>query len=134
MDIDSTLGHCLVLKVGIIARGTRCLSIMRTLHSIKSVHLRFKLVGIAPVSKSIACYKYAGEMDIEIFDDYLDLLSLEHLDLILELTGEGQILSELINHKSSAIGILVPKLHETDRVRVGWHPAGVGVSIRWVGL
>ncbi len=106
MDIDEKLDHCLVLNVGVIARGTRCLSIMRTLHAIKPVHVRFKLIGIAPVSKSIACYKYAGEMDIDIIDNYLDMLSLDYLDFILELTGEGQILSNLVKHKSPAIGIL----------------------------
>jgi PAS domain S-box-containing protein len=79
---------------------------MRTLRSIKPVHFQFKISGIAAVTKSIACYKYAGEMDIELFDNYLEMLSMNHLDFILELTGEPQILSDLVKHKPPTVGIL----------------------------
>ena len=106
MSVDKTMDQCLVLKVGVIASGTRCLSVMRTLNATRPVHLRFRLVGIAPVSKSIACYKYAGEMDIEVFDDYRDMLDLSHLDFILELTGERHILADIVKLKSEAVGIL----------------------------
>ena len=106
MAISKELGHCLVLNVGLVARGSRCLSIMQALKSIKPVHFQFKIAGIAAVTKSIACYKYAGEMDIELFDNYIELLSMKHLDFILELTGEQQILSDLVKHKQPTVGIL----------------------------
>jgi two-component system NtrC family sensor kinase len=106
MAIINDLEHCLVLNVGVVARGSRCLSIMRALRSIKPVHFQLKIAGIASVTKSIACYKYAGEMDIELFDNYIEMLSMEHLDFILELTGEQHILSDLVNHKPPTLGIL----------------------------
>ena len=106
MAIIKDLKHCLVLNVGLVARGSRCLSIMRALSSIKPVHFQFKISGIAAVTKSIACYKYAGEMEIELFDNYLEMLSMDHLDFILELTGEQQILSDLVKHKPPTVGIL----------------------------
>lgn len=106
MTIIKELKHCLVLNVGLVARGSRCLSIMRALRSIKPVHFQFKISGIAAVTKSIACYKYAGEMDIELFDDYIEMLSMDHLDFILELTGDKQILSDLVKHKPPTVGIL----------------------------
>jgi len=106
MTIIKEMKHCLVLNVGLVARGSRCLSIMRTLRSIKPVHFQFKIAGIAAITKSIACYKYAGEMDIELFDDYLEMLSMDHLDFILELTGEQHILSDLVEHKPPTVGIL----------------------------
>ncbi len=106
MAISKELEHCLLLNVGVVARGSRCLSIMQALKSIKPGHFQFKIAGIAAVTKSIACYKYAGEMDIEIFDNYIEMLSMEHLDFILELTGEQQILSDLVKHKQPTVGIL----------------------------
>jgi two-component system NtrC family sensor kinase len=106
MAIIKELKQCLVLNVGLVARGSRCLSIMQALRSIKPVHFQFKISGIAAVTKSIACYKYAGEMDIELFDNYLEMLSMNHLDFILELTGEPQILSDLVKHKPPTVGIL----------------------------
>jgi len=106
MSIIKELEHCLVLNVGVVARGSRCLSIMQTLRSIKPVHFQFKIAGIAAVTKSIACYKYAGEMDIELFDNYIEMLSMDHLDFILELTGDQQILSDLVKLKPPTVGIL----------------------------
>ena len=106
MTIIKDLDHCLVLNVGVVARGSRCLSIMRALRSIKPINFQLKIAGIAAVTKSIACYKYAGEMDIELFDNYIDMLSMDHLDFILELTGEQHILSDLVEHKPPTVGIL----------------------------
>jgi two-component system NtrC family sensor kinase len=106
MATINELHHCLVLKVGLVARGSRCLSIMRALRSIKPVHFQFKISGIAAVTKSIALYKYAGEMDIELFDNYIEMLSMDHLDFILELTGDPQILSDLVKNKPPTVGIL----------------------------
>jgi len=106
MATINDLNQCLVLHVGLVARGSRCLSIMRALRSVKPVHFQFKISGIAAVTKSIACNKYAGEMDIELFDNYLEILYLDHLDFILELTGDPQILSDLVKHKPPTMGIL----------------------------
>jgi hypothetical protein len=80
--------QCLLLNVGVVAKGSRCLSIMRDLNAIRPSHLRLKLVAMATISKSAACYKYAGETGIELFENPKDLLTIEYLDLILELTGD----------------------------------------------
>ena len=98
--------HCLLLNVGVVARGSRCLSIMRDLRAIRPSHLRLKLVAMATVSKSAACNKYAGETGIELFENPKDLLTIEYLDLILELTGDTKLLAELIAHKPPTIGVL----------------------------
>lgn len=99
-------GHCLLLNVGVVARGARCLSIMRDLHAIRSSHLRLKLVAMATISKSAACNKYAGETGIELFERPRDLLTIEYLDLILELTGDPEIMAELLSHKPPTMGVL----------------------------
>lgn len=98
--------YCLLLNVGVVARGSRCLTIMRALDSVRLARTRLKLVAIAAVTKSVACYKYAGEMDIAIYDDYRDLVKVKHLDLVLELTGDARILSHIMLHKSSRTGVL----------------------------
>jgi len=106
MDNIKAADKCLILNVGVVARGARCLTIMQTLNAFKPSQMRLKLVAIAATTRSAACYKYAGMMDIEIYDNYLDLLSLESLDLILELTGDQQILNDLVQNKPISIGIL----------------------------
>ena len=95
--VDSSIPeYCLILNVGVVAKGEKCLSIMRDLDAIKLSRLRIRLVAIAPTTKSASCDKYAGEMGIKVFENYIDLYSLEYLDLILELTGNNDILADII--------------------------------------
>lgn len=98
--------HCLLLNVGVVARGSRCVSIMRDLNTIRSSHLRLKLVGIATISQSAACNKYAGETGVELFENPKDLLSIQYLDLILDFSGDPAIMAELITSKPPTIGVL----------------------------
>ena len=98
--------HCLLLKVAAVARGSRCLSIMRELHAVRPSHFRFKLVAMATISKSAACNKYAGETGVELVEHPRDLLQFEFLDLILELTGDPAVMTELIAAKPPTVGVL----------------------------
>jgi hypothetical protein len=59
MKIVKENEHCLSLNVGVLARGGRCLSIMRGLQSIRPLNLRLKLAAIAAVSQSSSRNKYA---------------------------------------------------------------------------
>lgn len=106
MEGNGVPGHGLLLKVAVVARGYRALSVMRMLSDIKPGRLRLQLVAIATVSKSIACSKFAGEVGVAVYDDPMDLLSVEHLDLILEMTGDAQTLVHLARNKPPSIGVL----------------------------
>ncbi|CAB5115132.1 Two-component system sensor histidine kinase [Olavius algarvensis associated proteobacterium Delta 3] len=106
MDTENKFEHCLLIRVGVVAKGNRCLSIMRMLDSVRPGRIRLKLMCLAPIVKSAACYKFAGEMGIQIFDDYRELLYQKSLDLILEMTGDPKILAELVTGKPSSVGIL----------------------------
>jgi PAS domain S-box-containing protein len=106
MDTINRPNHCLLLNVGVVAEGARCISIMRDLRTIRPSHLRLKLVAMATLSRSAAINKYAGETGIELFDDPIDLMKIEYLDLILELTGDPHILAQLNANKPQTVGIL----------------------------
>jgi len=108
--VDSNISEkCLVLNVGVVAKGEKCLSTMKYLDAIKLSRLRIRLAAIAPATKSAVCDEYAREMGIQVFESHIDLLSLEYLDLILELTGDKHILSDIINRKPATIGVLDQK-------------------------
>jgi two-component system, NtrC family, sensor kinase len=106
MKPGNGIEHCLLLRVGVVARGSRCLSIVRLLEAVKPTRLRLKLVGLAPTTKSIACLKFAGEAGIRICEDYMELLSMEPLDLIMEMTGDAHILMDLVRNKPASMGVL----------------------------
>lgn len=79
---------------------------MRELNAVRPSHFRFKLVAMATISKSAACNKYAGEMGVELVESPRDLLQFGFLDLILELTGDPAIMTDLITHKPPTVGLL----------------------------
>ncbi len=106
MASEKSFEHCLLLRVGVVAKGSRCFSIMRMLDSFKPAGLRLRLVALAPVSKSISCLKFAGEVGVPIYDDYRDLFRIEALDLILEMTGKPGIFDDLQRHKAHSVVVL----------------------------
>jgi two-component system, NtrC family, sensor kinase len=108
--VDSSIPeYCLILNVAVVAESEKCLSIMRDLDAIKLSRLRIRLVAIAPTTKSVLCNKYAGATGIQVFENYTDLFSLGYLDLILELTGNNDILTDISDHKPATIGVLDQK-------------------------
>jgi len=96
----------LELSVAMVAKGYHALSVMRMLSEIKPSRLQLRLVAIATISKSIACTKFASEMGVTVYSDPLDLLKLKGLDLIFEMSGDPQILTDLSRKKPPTIGVL----------------------------
>ena len=106
METMTAFEHCLLLRVGVVANGSRCLSIMRMLDTFKPSRLRLKLVALALVGQSAACLKFAGEMGIPICEDHSELNQMDTLDVILEMTGDSEILAALSRDKSPSVVLL----------------------------
>jgi PAS domain S-box-containing protein len=106
MATSTLFRHRLLLRVGVIAEGSRCLSILRMLDTIKLHGLHLKLMGMVPTSDSVAFNKYAGEIGTTLYPDYQELLAREPLDLVLDLSGDPEILAGLQRCKSDGVGIL----------------------------
>jgi PAS domain S-box-containing protein len=109
MAKSNMLEEGLLLNVGVVVNGDKCLSIIRDVEEIKLSRLRIRMAAMALTSKSPACHKLAAEKGIKVYEKYLDLLSMEYLDLILELTGNHQILSDIIHRKPATVGVLDQK-------------------------
>jgi PAS domain-containing protein len=106
MEAVDRPNHCLLLNVGVVVKKAAYLTVIRDLQAIWHSHLRFKLVAMATISSSTVCNKYAGEAEIKLFTDPMALLEIEYLDLILELTGDANILAALIANKPQTMGVL----------------------------
>lgn len=98
--------HCLLLRVGVVAEGSRCLSILRMLDAIRPHGLHLKLMGMVPVTDSIAFNKYAGELGVSIYSAVPELLANEPLDLILVLSDDSKIFAQIEQHKPEPVGVL----------------------------
>lgn len=97
---------CLVLNAGVVALGSRCLSVMKNFQTMDPSRLRLRLVALATIQRSVSCEQYARELGIVVYEDYRDLLSIEYLDLVLELTGDDEILCDIVSRKRPTVGIL----------------------------
>lgn len=106
MKHSTSSDTCLILNVGVVASGSRCLPIMKNFQTMDPSRLRLRLVAIATIQKCSSCEHYAREINIDIYEDYHQLLAIEYLDLILELTGDDEILCDILRRKRPAVGIL----------------------------
>lgn len=104
MEFPTPSNTCLLLNAGIVAKSSRCLSVMHKLHAIRPSGLR--VIAIVITRESESCREFAQEMGIEVFDNYDELLSMENLDLILEFTGDNEILEDIIRRKRPSVGVL----------------------------
>jgi len=75
--------------------GGDYLSLLRDIQALQDSRLRTRLKALSVITPSVACYKFAGEMGIRIFDRYEDILSMECIELVLELTGNPAIFTQL---------------------------------------
>jgi len=103
---EKSTEKCLLMNVGVVAWGSRCLSIIKNFQSMDPSRLRLRLVAMATIEKSFLCQEYAKEIGIEVYDDYRRLLSVDYLDLVLELTGDDDILCDIIKRKRPTVGVL----------------------------
>ncbi len=95
-----------VLKIAVVGGGERCLRMMKMLESDRLENIRATIVGVADINPEAAGFKYAQEKGVFTTDDYHRLLEIEDLDLIIELTGNEQLLHNLASAKPETVRVL----------------------------
>ncbi|MFZ0946319.1 MAG: ATP-binding protein [Syntrophobacteraceae bacterium] len=98
--------HIHKFNIGMVV-GESCLqTIMQNLSAIQASGLRLVSVVVVDAEKSVLGHEDVEESGIKVFDNPLDLLKIESLDLILECTGDERILSDFIRQKRPTVGLL----------------------------
>jgi PAS domain S-box-containing protein len=98
--------HCLLLRVGVVGEGEKCVSIARLLSEVKASRLRVRVVAMSLVDPAPLCRRYAAEKGILLVERPRDLLTVEGVDLVLELSGREALLAELVRHKPPSVGVM----------------------------
>jgi len=101
MLAETTPSACKLLNIAIVIEWPYCVPIVKTLWRKSS---RLRLVAIA--ARSSECFYQAEGLGVQVFEDYRDLLTIDHLDLILELTGDDEILADLIKRRKPTVGVI----------------------------
>ena len=66
----------LLLNVGVVVQGEKCVKIIKDLDAIKLSRLNIRLTAMAIPTDSASCHEYAEAMGIKVFENYLNLISL----------------------------------------------------------
>lgn len=93
-------------RLAVVGGGRRCLSILRLLESRKLKLMRARIVGVADINPQAPGFVEARRRGLFTTTDYRELLSLEDLDLIIELTGQDRVLRELAAAKPESVGVI----------------------------
>ena len=105
MTTESPRGP-LALKIAVVGAGQRCLSFLRLLDTPRMQRLAIEVLGAADVNPEAEALEQVRSQGGMTTQDYGDLLELEGLDLIVELTGDGHVLRDLSQRKPETVGLI----------------------------
>jgi len=93
-------------NIAIIGGGTRCQDLLEMLAHDRFKHLKAKIVAVADINPEAPGFLLAKEQGIYTTTDYRDFIDLKNLDLIIELTGNEELLKDLIRNKPPQAQVL----------------------------
>ena len=94
------------LRVAVIGGGKRCRSMLDMLESSAFKKLQAEIVGVADLNPEADGIRYAREKGIFTTSDCVQLLNLAGLDLVIELTDDGELLCNLETSKPESVGVI----------------------------
>ena len=94
------------LRVAVIGGGKRCRSMLEMLETKTFKHLRADIVGVADLNPEAEGVCRARERGIFTTTDCAQLFNLEQLDLVIELTDDQELLSNLAASKPESVGVI----------------------------
>ncbi|MEJ2659794.1 MAG: PAS domain S-box protein [Desulfobacteraceae bacterium] len=93
-------------KIGIVGGGKRCKALLESIFSEKDAGSRPEILGVADTNDQAIGLQYAREHGIFTTNDYRDLLSMEDLELVLELTQDDGLKQGIQAHKTPGVLVL----------------------------
>ncbi|MBW1744445.1 MAG: hypothetical protein JRJ47_13605, partial [Deltaproteobacteria bacterium] len=94
------------LNVAIVGGGPGCKAIMDMIFTKKLLQLQMKLVGVADTNADAVGCLLAQDKGIFTTKDYRELYEIEHLHMIIELTGREEVANEIYRTKPEHIRVM----------------------------
>jgi two-component system NtrC family sensor kinase len=94
------------LRIAVIGGGKRCRSMLEMFESKTFKYLRADIVGVADLNPEAEGVCRAREKGIFTTTDCAQLFNLEHLDLVIELTDDQELLCNLEASKPESVGVI----------------------------
>ena len=113
------------MKTVIVGGGKGCLAFLEFLAARQLRELNIEVVCVADRRADAPGLVFAGEQGIHTLSDYREALSLPNVELILELTGDKRVLTDLYNEIHHGVRII-----DHDSARVFWDLIRLEHSLR----
>jgi PAS domain S-box-containing protein len=113
------------MKTVIVGGGRRCLALLEFLGARPLRELNIEVVCVVDTQADAPGLVFAKQQGIQTLSDYRAALSLPNVELVLELTGDKQVLTDLYNEIHHGVRII-----DHDSARVFWDLIRLEHSLR----
>lgn len=94
------------MKIAIIGGGRRCKAFLEMFDARRFPKLQAEVVAVADPNPEAAGIRLAREKQIHITSDYKSFYAIEDLDLVIELTGNEELLEDFLRNKPANVRVL----------------------------
>jgi two-component system NtrC family sensor kinase len=94
------------LNLAIVGGGRACRFFLELLQRESFPFLDIRIVGVCDIDPDAEGLRLARQMGIYTTDNFGDLFTIDQLDSIVELTGNRQVLLELIKQRPKGVGVI----------------------------
>jgi len=105
-DSDHSGMNKQVINVAFVGGGKGCNDILYLLKSYPPLHFTPNIVGVADHNPHAMGRAYAERLGITTTTDYKPFLHNSEIDLIIELTGNDEVLADILQNKLASIKVL----------------------------
>ncbi|MDW7773418.1 MAG: ATP-binding protein [Desulfobulbaceae bacterium] len=95
-----------VINVAFVGGGKGCYDILTQLKSYPPIHLHPNIVAVADIDSDAVGFRHARRLGIPTTSDYRQFLRDRNIDLIIELTGNDKVLTDILKNKLESIKVL----------------------------
>ncbi len=94
------------INLAIVGGGRACKFFLDLLQSESFTYLKVNIVGVCDINPEAEGFVLAKELGIYTTDSFQDLFKIKDIDTIIELTGQKDVLLEIIRLRPKGVGVL----------------------------
>ena len=95
-----------LMNIAVIGGGKRCKAFLEMLDARRFPHLQAQIVAVADINDAAVGIQLARQKGIYTTRDYHDFFAIKDLDLVIELTGNEELLEDFLKRKPSRLKVL----------------------------
>ena len=95
-----------ILNTAIVGGGKACYNLLKLMDKDRSARLRLKILGVSDIRSDSPGFLLAKKMNLFTSTDFRQLMGLQGLNLIVELTGSNRVVEEISRIKPSTVSLI----------------------------